>query len=216
MLEKIRKLLYPLKCLNCGEAIAQGYICDECLDKIRPFDMSIELDGKNKLKVIACQSYTDGYRDSVQTFKFSGAYRMSEQFGELMSLCIEDEEINADFITFVPMTRQKERERGYNQAQKLALSLSEIVGIPCKELLKKNRNNMAQHSLKAEERKKNVVGVYDFSSENYIKDRTIILVDDIITTGATLSECARVLYESGAKCVLGICAAYTVSDSILD
>ncbi len=215
-LEKIRQLLYPQKCLNCGEAIERGSLCDDCLLKIKPNEMSIDLDGKTTLRVISSQSYTDGFRDSVQAFKFSGAYRMSDDFAELMRLNLEEWEIKADIITFVPMTKSRERERGYNQAQKLAESLSEKIGLPCMKLLTKNRNNLVQHSLNAKERKKNVIGVYDFSSENYIKDRTIVLVDDIITTGATISECAKVLYESGAKEVFGICAAYSVSDGTLD
>lgn len=215
-LEKIRLLLYPPKCLNCGEAIPSGCLCDDCLEKIKPNETSFSLDGKNTMRVISCQSYTDGFRDSVQAFKFSGAYRMSDDFAELMRLNLEEWEIEADIITFVPMTKSRERKRGYNQAQRLAESLSAKINVPCLKLLKKNRNNLVQHSLNAEERKRNVVGVYDFSSENYIKDRTIILVDDIITTGATIIECAKVLYESGAKEVFGICAAYSVSDGTLD
>ena len=208
--EKLRTLFFPRKCLNCSCAIAEGILCDDCLIKIKPKTFSLELEDGKTFECLALQAYSEGFRESVQAFKFSGAYKMSEDFATLAKLNLDDLEITADVITFVPMTKSRQRARGYNQAESLAVAIAEKLDVPCEKLLRKTRNNLVQHTLTAEERRKNVIGVYDFSSKNLIKDRTIILVDDIITTGATMSECAKVLYESGAKKVFGVCVAYSV------
>ena len=110
-----------------------------------------------------------------------------------------------DVLTWVPVSRARRRERGYDQAETLCRSLSKCMGVPAKGLLTKTVDNKAQATLDALQRKANVLGVYGALNTDEIAGKRVLLVDDVITTGATLSECSRVLLTAGADEV--ICAA---------
>lgn len=97
------------------------------------------------------------------------------------------------------MYYKNQRERGYNQSELLAKQCSEIMGIPYAELLEKHKANKAQHTLKGKERENNVHGVYRVADIELAADKTILIIDDIITTGNTLGECCKVLKKQVAK-----------------
>lgn len=125
-----------------------------------------------------------------------------------MAKCIDENEISCDIITWVPLSRKRLRKRGYDQARLLAEELSRISGVGCCRLLQKTRNNPAQSGTgSAEKRRANVSGVYRAADEDQVKGKSILLVDDIVTTGATLSECARVLISAGAREVKAVTVA---------
>ncbi|MDO4458491.1 MAG: phosphoribosyltransferase family protein [Clostridia bacterium] len=209
---KIAELLWPRRCLNCGTAIREAWLCDECLELIRPRMSTLRVQkGFNEIScnVLALNAYGDGWKKSMEDYKFRSAYRLSEGFGYLAAITLREfADIETyDIITFVPMTRKKVRARGYNQAMKLAESVAKELSLPCEMLLDKVKDNRTQHTLSRKERQKNVIGVYGTINEN-IKDKKIILIDDIITTGATLRECCSVLLEAGALEVTCLCMAY--------
>ena len=217
---KFSRLFWPLKCYNCGEVVTEGYMCEECLEKILPRTMTIDVPFKENpggftetvpVKVIALNAYSGGWKKSMEEFKFRSAYRMSSGFAWLSFLTLRElADIETyDIIGCVPMTEKKRRARGYNQAELIARSLSEEADIPYEPLLRKIKENRTQHNLSAEERRLNVIGVYGAGTEKLIENRKIILVDDIITTGATLRECCSVLLNAGAAEVLCLCPAYS-------
>ena len=109
-----------------------------------------------------------------------------------------------DCVTCVPLSKGRYRERGYNQSELLARSVGQKLGIPYWELMEKWKETPAQHTLGRDMREQNVVGAYRLwrERENQIKAKNILLCDDIITTGATLRECSRILLEGGAKSVV--------------
>ena len=209
--EIILQILFPNRCLFCGEKCSdKGYKCEYCETPERPtvraFNIRPGVKGKfsHILKVYSPRVYTDFYRESLHHFKFRKVTYLSEKYAML----IDDMKLfdkGSDFITFVPMTKNKIWERGYNQAELLAKSIGKISNLEVKEVLFKIKENNLQHTLNQAERKKNIKGI--FKAEGDIKGKHIILVDDIVTTGATLSECARLLYNKGAATVTGICAA---------
>ena len=113
-------------------------------------------------------------------------------------------------IAYVPMTEEKKAKRGFNQARELAFFLSEKTGIEMSEdVLVKTRDEAQQKHLNREERKLNVEGAFRVHKRKLIKDRRVLLIDDIMTTGATASECARVLKNAGAKEVCLLTATAT-------
>ena len=125
-----------------------------------------------------------------------------------MAKCIDENQISCDIITWVPLSRKRLRQRGYDQARLLATELSKKAGIECCRLLKKTRNNPAQSGTGgAEKRRANVSGVYTALSPEKITGKSILIVDDIVTTGATLSECGRMLLSAGAKEVKAVTVA---------
>ena len=111
------------------------------------------------------------------------------------------EEINFDIITCVPMHKDDRKKRGYNQAELLARECAKIMNIPYIDTLEKHKKNKVQHSIKAKERAKNVRGVYRLIQKDIVKDKNILIIDDIITTGHTLGECAKVLSKGKCKSI---------------
>ena len=125
-----------------------------------------------------------------------------------MADCLKRHGMNPDCLTWVPLSRQRLRKRGYDQARLLAEEVASRSGIPCLRLVRKIRNNPAQSgTASAEARKKNVEGVYEASVE--AAGRRVLLIDDIVTTGATLNEAARALTAAGAAEVSALTLART-------
>ena len=207
----ILDLIFPSRCMLCGcKCKAGAFLCENCPlpdePQVRMFNLKPGVRGVNShiLKVFSPTVYTDFYRKSLHLYKFRQKTAFAESYAKFifdMKLMPED----TDIITYVPMTEKKIRERGYNQSELIAKNLSKISGVPYTALLIKSHENKLQHTLSINERKENVKGV--FTATGDIKGQNIVLVDDIITTGATMCECAGVLYRGKAKSVAGICAA---------
>lgn len=216
---------FPSRCCACGHTVDPGkQICSFCLPKILQVP-----DGKfckgcgQKLKDCLCEPepfltcvlapflYEGDLRKQVQRFKFGNRPQMAVPYAAVAAKYLMDSN-NADeidMITFIPMTEKAVRDRGYNQAEVFAQALSAKLGIPCKPLLVKIHETPRQHTLSAFLRHGNLTGIYDLpaESEEQIKDKTILLADDITTTGSTLHEAAKTLLIFGAKEVRGICIA---------
>ena len=208
-LDAILDLFYPRRCVFCRRLTrGEDRICPLCARSLP------------ETKTAACQHfpqlekccsplfYVDDVRSSLLRYKFGGASFYADVYGEYLLKCIDENAISCDSITWVPLSRRRLRRRGYDQARLLAESLAERSGHPCQMLLRKVRNNPAQSRTgSAEKRKKNVQGVYEALDGIELKGKRILLVDDIVTTGATLSECARVLKAAGAAQVRAVTLA---------
>lgn len=206
--ERVLFLLFPARCLWCGKAVEpEGFFCVECRGEaevpgVRRF--ALQKSGKT-LEVFAPAVYRGGYRETLHRYKFRGQKGLSGQLGRLMagealSLCGE-----IDGVAYVPLSRKGRRARGYDQSRLLAKAAAGALGVPLAEVLEKSKENQCQHGLGRSARMENVKGVYRAGPE--AKGRALLLVDDIVTTGATLCQCAEALYEAGAVKVYGLCAA---------
>jgi ComF family protein len=109
-----------------------------------------------------------------------------------------------DFVTCVPMHKKSFKERGYNQAELLAKECAKFLSLPYVDTLEKFKENKTQHSVSGKERAQNVRGVYRIIEKDRVAGKKILIIDDIITTGNTLGECARII--SKAKCTKICCA----------
>lgn len=213
---KLRNMLsffYPARCINCGELVDDKYpFCNECLKIFKPKrrERFIEVNDK-KIKCISAFHYDGKIRQSICDFKFRDRKSYSKFFAESISKVFipEDKIKDFDYITAVPLSKQRYKERGYNQAEIVAKDLGKIINVEYFDILKKVKNNKIQHTLNLEERKNNVKNVYDVQGEINIKDKKIIICDDIITSGNTLAECVRVLLELGAVEVVCVTSAST-------
>lgn len=147
------------------------------------------------------------------TLKFHNCGAYAELLSHEMVRSIKDvyRDREFDLVTCVPMHKDTLRERGYNQAELLAKECARLLGIEYADLLAKTKKNKTQHSIKAAERAKNVIGVYSPIDKNLIKGKRILIIDDIITTGSTLGECARIL----SKCKCGEICCCTLCTSLL-
>ncbi len=113
---------------------------------------------------------------------------------------------NAELIIPVPLHPSKKRERGYNQSEIIALQISQDMGIRMLNILKRVKNTRTQTELSVQERRRNVEGAFVLLQEfkETIKGKKVLLVDDVITTGATLDACSEVLLKNGAQEVYGV------------
>ena len=161
------------------------------------------------LRVAAPLYYEDAVRRALLDFKFKGRMGGLPCFGSLMARCAA-EEFSGEFdaITWVPVSRKRLRRRGFDQARYLAGSLCVEWHVEPQETLRKTTDNPAQSGLDdADARRANVLGVYEAVRPENIAGKRFLLIDDICTTGATLSEAARVLRQAGAADVVGLTLA---------
>ena len=112
---------------------------------------------------------------------------------------IEEEKINADVICYVPMTKKAEKKRGFNQCKLMARNIGYHTNIPVSNCIKKIKNTKEQKTLTKEERIINLKGVFKINNVKDIKNKNVILIDDVMTTGATINECKYILKKSGVK-----------------
>lgn len=208
--ETVLDLLFPPRCAICGEHGIHG-ICEAC-EKVLPWCDTPFHERAGIGRCVAPLRYEGTLREGLLRYKFRGGRGSAEGFGGILTQCVA-EQLGGQFdlVTYVPVSDRRKRERGYDQAYLLAREMCRAWGIEPTALLKKMRDNPAQSTLKgAEARKANVLGVYEAVNGEKITGARILLVDDILTTGATLRECVRVLTAAGAESVL--CATLAAND----
>ena len=212
MPKMILDLLYPPKCIFCGRIVENSdmFACCRCEDKL-PYTRGAEVKKSGEFFdfCLAPLYYRDAVRESILTFKFGNRPGRAKNYAILIAECIR-ENLNDDFdiISWVPISKKRRRRRGYDQSKLLACAVAKILGKTAVCMLNKHTDVPAQSSLKdAARRKANVCDVYEpVDTENFAGKR-VLLIDDIITTGATMSECARTLLMAGAGSVVGTCIA---------
>ena len=211
IVDNILDLLFPPKCIFCGKLLERmdNGVCAECMKRL-PF--IAETDTFPGLKGIertaSCLYYEGAVRDSLLRYKFHGKETYAPTYGQFMSKCIDENGISCDIITWAPLSRARKRRRGYDQAGLVAWETAKRLDVRCEKLLSKTRNNTAQSTISdAKARAANVRGVYTAVDPERVRGRRILIVDDILTTGATLTECAGVLKNAGAAAVYAACVA---------
>ena len=194
--------LFPSKCILCRELLGR-----EETDLCRRCRMETDEFPQEKLKVPFIDSvaavwyYKGNVRRCLLRYKFYRARHLAVPLGKMMAMqVLRGPAEEADLVTWVPISPFRRFVRGYDQDELLARVLAEELGIPCVPLLKKLRHNRAQSGIDGyAKRRANVLGVYGSLNADRISGAKVLLVDDILTTGATASECARILLTAGAK-----------------
>ena len=201
-------LIYPPKCIFCGALMEKKKgklcVCPSCLNELpRTEDRDIPvLQGVER--VFVPLKYEGMVRSSLLDLKFS--YRSANASSYAALIAPEINKDDFDLITCVPVSRRTRRKRGFDQSELIAGELSRLTGVPFSKLLLKCARNKVQSTLSTrEERQENVKGVFKARTGSDLSGKDILLVDDIITTGATVSECAAVLRNAGASSV-SVCA----------
>lgn len=207
-LDTILDLIYPPRCPFCRKLLRETErgICRAC-EKALPY---VPQEGAIRdiahVEICVAPLYYEGsVRESLLRYKFSSATAYKNFYAELIAKCIDENGISCDTITWAPISRKRLRKRGYDQARLIAEALAPKLGVPCVRTLAKTRNNPPQSSIgDAKARRANAAGVYRCTDEGAVNGKRILLIDDIVTTGATLSECAKILRAAGAR---EVCAA---------
>ena len=150
-------------------------------------------------------------KGSLLRYKFRRRRAYASAYGRKLAIKLQERGLEFDTLTFIPIFPLRKFRRGYDQVALLTKAVSKELAIPYYRTLRKIRNTPPQSSiLEPARRRANVLGAYKAVNTDHIRGKRILLLDDIITTGATASECARVLLTAGAKEVH--CAALAVSN----
>lgn len=227
ILSTILNAFFPVTCVSCGDIISEGdNLCDFCHEMLkmcnpikRCIKCGLEKGNCDCKKYVyhfeGCVApfYNNGVaRKSVYNFKFRRKTANSDFLASSISLTVRNEfrEIKFDGVCYVPLATKKLMKRGFNQSRILAKKISEILGLPLLDnALIADFSTTSQHQLSFKDRFKNVKGLYKWNYK--IPGRTLLLIDDIKTTGATLDECAKQLLLSGADSVY--CAVALITDN---
>ena len=146
--------------------------------------------------------YEDTVRESFHRYKFGGCRFYARYYGPLLAKAVEKQLGDGyDILTYIPINALRKRQRGYDQTLLLAREAGKLLGMEPVSTLKKRRRRPQSRMLGQEERLRNIRGAFTVSAPEAVRGRRVLLIDDVLTTGATVSEAARVLLEAGAKSV---------------
>ena len=202
LLAWLSHLLFPPKCILCRKVLESGELdlCSTCRATAPDHPQ-----GKLKLpfidSVAAVWYYRGNVRESLLRYKFRRARFLAEPFGRMLAMKVLSSGVEElDLVTWVPISPMRKLRRGYDQDELLAKVVARELNLPCMPVLRKIRNNRPQAQIESQAmRRANVMGVYRCVDPQAMPGARILLVDDILTTGATAEECARTLREAGAK-----------------
>ncbi len=206
-LEKLWDILYPKRCVRC--ASSGGWVCASCLGRCIRVDSLTIGTVPHLTATYAVYAYTDTIRELVHEFKYRGVFSIGKWMAQQIAPLVSQDSYSA--IVPVPMHPKRRRYRGYNQSEVIGRYLSSFTGIPMKSVLSRARVTNPQYMLNGEERWRNVRDA--FVANVSLSGDLVLLVDDVLTTGATLSECAKVLLRAGARDVHGVVFACALLES---
>lgn len=204
--ERLLRLLYPEKCVFCGKILpetARISTCEPCHAALprygRGFERAPHIPWINGL--FAAFVYENEVEQAIHAMKFYARPRIARTFAFLMWEEMSRHPImpDLDIIVPVPMHRRKQLGRGYNQSERIGTALGEMLEIPVEQVLIKTRQTKPQSLSSREERLTNLEDAIHVSNPSAVAGRSILLVDDVTTTGATLGACAQALREAGAS-----------------
>ena len=213
--------IFPKICLICDAR--KGFICSQCLNTLpwptlkcfrcnrkNPFGVYCRGCKKDYLpdRIVSRFIYEGKLKDAIHQYKFEDAYLLSEDFSLALSPIIKGVDgYNKYALTYIPLDKRRQRYRGYNQSKILAERLADRLKMTSVDLLERKEQRETQVSAKTKTaRRKNVKGVFVVKGGARIPKK-IILIDDVVTTGATVEEATKVLKKAGAREIIVVALA---------
>lgn len=227
VIESLVKAFFPKRCAYCSSVIKPDRLmCNECSKSLPRIDGDVCTKCGRGKKECSCKDasmfftalaapfyFSGNVRKGIHAFKFRKCPGYSDAYAFEMANTVKDRfaDIDFDLIIDVPMTEKSKKNRGYNQCSLLAEKIALNLGIEYKSnVLSKIYETDKQHLLKLFLRKGNLIGVFDVANPDMVKDKIILLCDDVSTSGETLNECAKMLWLYGAKEIYCIALALTL------
>lgn len=223
LVDALLELIYPSRanCMGCGSPLGadEGWLCDECRDQLTPVhDFGGERcphcgrPGKWDRLCKTCRAWPAGmielarfayvYRRPVdrmiRRMKYDSVYRLCDWMGvQIANMLLYEVFPEADLVVPVPMHRRRKRVRGFNHSELIARSVAAQVGLPMADALTRVRNTRQQARLSFSERRRNMEDAFAANAD--LSGKRVLLIDDVLTSGATAIGCARALRAAGAK-----------------
>ena len=200
-MNSIINLFIPNRCEICGRIIGFLKHCPECIKVEEKIDLGINypLDIKNRKlhyvdKMFACYKNKYGAKKGIYRLKFQKQYGLIKLYAKQMAKIIVELNEDFDYIIPIPMTKRKNKKRGINVPLELSKEISKLTKIPIKtDVIIKKYETKAQHEIKLKFRKNNLLGSMQILNKNDIMGKSVLLIDDLITTGQTIESCSRLL-----------------------
>lgn len=235
ILEKIKNFLFPHKCLACADIIeTESVLCLKCFEAVNPsiylskcevcsdpfeYETDFEICTKCQAapphfdKALYLYEYNHIVKKIVSKIKFADKTHLAKIIAQLLHKNFAEEINSCDFITFVPMHRKRLNQRYFNQSALIAKWLGKFSSKKILyHALKRKKFTSPQMTLTKKQRLENIKGVFAVTEKDLIKDRQLLLVDDVYTTGATVNECAKILRKSGAQKITVLTFAKTLNN----
>lgn len=219
----VGNLLFPQRCPWCGRVVGFSGPCKRCEDSLPRLteaenDRLLQEAGSRSIDgLAACCRYEGTAKRVMQRLKFAGMRSLAPLVGAEMAQCAKARfpGVRFDVIVPVPASRKSLARRGYNVPALLAKTVGAMLAIPVEnDILVKEYETRYQHDLPREGRAANLLGAFRVARPERVAGRRVLLLDDIVTTGATLAECAKMLELAGAQTVDTLCFAYTVKAAV--
>lgn len=204
MIPNIIDVIYPAQCPICNGKPQITSLCENCAKMYIAGQKAVISN-----EIIAVDDFNPQIRRVIHKLKYRNIEKYAADILRLGITPFYDELKRADTITSVPLHPLRHLIRGYNQAEVLAKVAARELQIPYERLLLRTRYNLTQTKKNSEKRKQAVVGLFAMRKNKDISEKTILIVDDVCTTSATISECSKILYANGAKKVIILCLAKT-------
>lgn len=214
-------LIFPLNCLICQRGLEpdnKRHLCERCWAKVRLLKgpicskcgrlSALSICSPCKKKRYYFQSaraagiYEGVLRECIHLLKYGKKVCLTEPLGRLLVQTMRNDGDlkKADFLVPVPLSGKREREREFNQAHLLAQVVNRHFGIPISSRnLRRTKDVIPQAQLSGKEREKNIRGLFRVRNDKEYQGKSILIIDDVFTTGSTVNECARVLSRAGAR-----------------
>ena len=225
LLSDLKELLLPRTCPVCGKLLvkSEDVLCAFCAIGL-PRHRILHIEDNELLRVVwdradvrrattfLAYNHESPYHNLIIEFKFHGNSNLACRLGQWAALEAQKQGFweGIDALVPVPLTLWRRMKRGYNQAEMLARGMSEVTGLPVVHLLKRTKNRTPQSRLSGEARLRNAEGIYRAAIPDEWRGKRLVLVDDVMTTGTTLSSCAQALHkadESAEICIFPLAYA---------
>jgi competence protein ComFC len=193
-------------CIYCGREGADN-LCPDCADKLEALTLNARRLTGGYL-TYSKYAYADIVSGAIIKFKFNNHKWLSAFLYQDLLTCVPNAQF--DVVTAVPLYKRRLKKRGYNQSELLARKIANKLSLPYENLLTRTRNTKSQSKLPASKRLTNVAGAFCAIDPQHIKEKRILVIDDVITTGSTIQECMKELYGAGAALVIG--ASYAAAE----
>lgn len=214
-------LIFPLNCLICQRGLESGnkkYLCRHCWAKIRLIEEPVCSQCGRPSALPMCSSckrrryhfqtaraaglYEGILRECIHLFKYSKKVHLAQPLGNLLTALMRNNGSlgKASLLVPVPLDGRRYREREFNQAYLLAQVVSHYFGIPISfRNLRRTRTALPQTQLNRKQREENIKGLFQVKKAKEYRGKTILIIDDVFTTGSTANECAKVISQAGAR-----------------
>jgi competence protein ComFC len=204
----VLEFIFPPSCIACQGQLKPDdvLVCITCWNSLKRVEGVVssgvvEFDFIDEIR--SGVYYDQKLQTLIHHFKYQRALALANGFAAILSeiIALNSAWQIADYLIPVPLHKVKHRERSYNQSEEIAKALSSKVQIPCKTgILLRGVNTVSQTQMAdARERVKNMTDVFMVAKPELLKDKIVILIDDLITTGSTANACARILKEQGTR-----------------